>query len=244
MNNIFLVILATSLSLILITPFVLDSFAQESNLQCSEERTLVYRIISEKYACLKPSTADKWYEDGIAEPVKQIVSSNQEIIDLQAKIATLEEKIIEYNQEKEISNTNLENFKELEMTAFNQRDFDRINDLFVSDVQIFQSGSFTNQGKVNNYLAELKLAFNIYPDLEVVEQPVLFSSGNWTASLSIYKGTWLNPIEILGGRTLEPTEKPFEIEIITLAKWEEGKIVEEHILYDNEDWMNQIGLEN
>jgi hypothetical protein len=61
-------------SLILITPSILDSFAEESNFQCSEGMVLVYRVNSEKYACLKPSTADKWYKDGIAEPVEQIKS--------------------------------------------------------------------------------------------------------------------------------------------------------------------------
>ena len=65
-------------SLILITPSILDSYAQESNFQCSEGMVLVYRINSEKYACLKASTADKWYKEGIAEPVQQIKSFDEE----------------------------------------------------------------------------------------------------------------------------------------------------------------------
>ena len=65
-------------SLILIAPSFLDSYAQESNFQCSEGMVLVYRINSEKYACLKPSTADKWYKEGIAEPVQQIKSFGEE----------------------------------------------------------------------------------------------------------------------------------------------------------------------
>jgi DNA-binding beta-propeller fold protein YncE len=57
-----------------ITPSILDSFAEENNFQCSEGMVLVYRINSDKYACLKPSTADKWYSQGMAEPVEQIES--------------------------------------------------------------------------------------------------------------------------------------------------------------------------
>jgi len=72
------VIFALIFSLILIAPFILDSYAQESNFQCSEGMVLVYRINSEKYACLKPSTADKWYKEGIAEPVQQIKSFGEE----------------------------------------------------------------------------------------------------------------------------------------------------------------------
>lgn len=52
----------------------LDVFAQESNFVCSEGKILVYRVNSDKYACIFPSTADRWYEDGIAEPVDQINS--------------------------------------------------------------------------------------------------------------------------------------------------------------------------
>ncbi len=64
---------------ILITPSILDSFAEESNFQCSEGMVLVYRVNSEKYACLKPSTADKWYKEGIAEPVEQIKSFGENL---------------------------------------------------------------------------------------------------------------------------------------------------------------------
>ena len=52
----------------------LDVFAQESNFACSEGKILVYRVNSDKYACIFPSTADRWFEDGIAEPVDQINS--------------------------------------------------------------------------------------------------------------------------------------------------------------------------
>ena len=52
----------------------LDVFAQESNFVCSEGKILVYRVNSDKYACIFPSTADRWFEEGIAEPVDQINS--------------------------------------------------------------------------------------------------------------------------------------------------------------------------
>ena len=66
------VIFAVFASIVLIAPTILDSYAQESNFQCSEGMVLVYRINSDKYACMKQSSADKWYKDGIAEPVEQV----------------------------------------------------------------------------------------------------------------------------------------------------------------------------
>ncbi len=67
-------------SLILLSPSILDTYAQESNFQCSEGMVLVYRINSDKYACLKQSTADKWYKQEIAEPVQQIKSFEEQIL--------------------------------------------------------------------------------------------------------------------------------------------------------------------
>ncbi|MEJ2261682.1 MAG: MBL fold metallo-hydrolase, partial [Nitrosopumilaceae archaeon] len=67
---------AILISVIITSAFLpqLDVFAQEPNFVCSDEKILVYRVNSDKYACIFPSTADRWFEDGIAEPVDQINS--------------------------------------------------------------------------------------------------------------------------------------------------------------------------
>jgi len=68
-------ILVLSFVLLLVTfsiPQAFPSAFAQSNLHCSDGQVLVYRIISEKYACLNPPSADKWYKSGIAEPVEQI----------------------------------------------------------------------------------------------------------------------------------------------------------------------------
>lgn len=49
-------------------------YAEELNLTCSYGKILVYRVNSDKYACVKSHTAEKWYTLGISEPVKQIKS--------------------------------------------------------------------------------------------------------------------------------------------------------------------------
>ena len=43
---------------------------------------------------------------------------------------------------------------------------------------------------------------------------------------------------------LEPTGKSFEMKIATLIKWNDGKIKEEYLFWDNADWNKQIGIEN
>ena len=79
---------------ILITPLISDVFA-EKNLVCSEGKVLVYRINSDKYACLNPSSASHWYEKGIAEPVEQIESFDSET---EPQITMIEEFVIPKDQ--------------------------------------------------------------------------------------------------------------------------------------------------
>ena len=55
------------------------AYAEELNLTCSDGKILVYRINSDKYACVNSHTAEKWYTLGISEPVKQIKSSDSEM---------------------------------------------------------------------------------------------------------------------------------------------------------------------
>ena len=65
-----------SLAIFILIP---QSFAvSESNLFCSDGKVLVYRITAEKFACLNPPSADKWYKSGIAEPVEQIAAPHPE----------------------------------------------------------------------------------------------------------------------------------------------------------------------
>jgi len=67
---------------LLLVTFSLQSFPSvtaQTNLHCSDGQVLVYRINSEKYACLNPPSAEKWYKSGIAEPVEQIMSEQKEI---------------------------------------------------------------------------------------------------------------------------------------------------------------------
>ena len=79
MNAKFSIAFAIIFAFILITPSIQNVLA-EKNVMCSEDKVLVYRINSDKYACLNPSSASNWYQKGIAEPVEQIVSEQEEII--------------------------------------------------------------------------------------------------------------------------------------------------------------------
>ena len=97
--------------------------------------------------------------------------------------------------------------------------------------------------RIQDHKAELEFLFNTFPDFSINEHTIGFGQGNWTAGLSISTGTFLNPMELPDGTIIEPTGEFFEVRIVTLANWEDGRIVEEYLIWDNEDWMRQIGVE-
>jgi ketosteroid isomerase-like protein len=44
------------------------------------------------------------------------------------------------------------------------------------------------------------------------------------------------------GKTISPTGKQFEIEFCTIARWDNGQIVEENLMYDLVGMMKQLGI--
>lgn len=44
-----------------------------------------------------------------------------------------------------------------------------------------------------------------------------------------------------GGKTIEPTAKPFRIPMATIGRWKDGVMVEEWLFWDNQAFMKQIG---
>ena len=44
------------------------------------------------------------------------------------------------------------------------------------------------------------------------------------------------------GTEIPPTGKSFEVDFYTVAKWQDGQIVEENLMYDLVTFLKQIGL--
>jgi hypothetical protein len=82
-----------------------------------------------------------------------------------------------------------------------------------------------------------------FPDNKVKHAyDVLFEGGEYSASVTWFTGTFTGPDPLLDGTVIEPTGKSFEVVFSTIARWRDGKIVEEYLVYDNASFMQQIGL--
>ena len=50
------------------------------------------------------------------------------------------------------------------------------------------------------------------------------------------------PMQAPDGTEIPPTGKSFDVDFITIAKWDNEQIVEENLMYDLVTFMKQIGL--
>ncbi|MGZ4940601.1 MAG: ester cyclase, partial [Halobacteriota archaeon] len=70
-----------------------------------------------------------------------------------------------------------------------------------------------------------------------------FGEDDWTCSVANFTGTMKGPTSGPDGKMIPPTNKKFQVEFCTVARWnDKGKIVQEKLFYDLVGLMRQIGL--
>jgi len=50
------------------------------------------------------------------------------------------------------------------------------------------------------------------------------------------------PMQMANGTEIPTSRKSFELDFCTVARWDDGQIVEENLFYDLVGFMNQIGV--
>ena len=97
---------------------------------------------------------------------------------------------------------------------------------------------------IEDHTTESIAFWKTFPDQRLVNRPykVFFASGDWTCSIARFTGTMKGPMKGPDGKDIPPTGKSFEIDFYTVAKWHDGQIVEENLMYDLVTFMKQIGL--
>ena len=162
--------------------------------------------------------------------------------ELKAKIAALQAKVAAYEAERAATAKHLETFDELDLVAFNSRDMARIKQIHADEVKVYNPDGTVTHPMTPNHADELQFLFDTF-DFKVTDHIVGFGHGEWTAGISISEGKWVKPITIPDGTVLQPTGKTLRIKIATIARWEDDRIAEEYLFWDNADWNRQIGLD-
>jgi hypothetical protein len=138
---------------------------------------------------------------------------------------------------------NLKRFDQLDFDAYSHRkNMNLFKALHCADVKVvFPDGRVTNGiqahvDDINNVL------FNGTPDSRVTSHPISFGSGDWTVATGVLEATFSEPMKLPDGKSIPPTGNKVRISMATIAKWKDGCIAEEHLFWDNAEYMKQLGL--
>ena len=143
---------------------------------------------------------------------------------------------------------NVEENKRLMQTlddAWNGQDWDTFNKRHAENVAVDRPGQPEPTRGQHAHQEEAEQFFKTFPDNRVGNRPykVLFGEGEWTCSVANFTGTMTGSMAGPDGKTIQPTNKKFQVEFCTVAHWnEKGEITEEKLFYDLVGLMRQLGL--
>lgn len=137
---------------------------------------------------------------------------------------------------------NLTTFDTLDYTVFTNQEWTRLHESHAKDIKVYWPDGHMTEG-IEKHIEDLKMLFVYAPDTRIKQHPIRFGSGNMTAVTGIFEGTFTKPMPIGNGKFIPPTGKAFKMPMCTIGIWKpDGTMSEEHLFWDNQTYLNQIGL--
>lgn len=156
-------------------------------------------------------------------------------------IASLQKQIKEITAKNEAVQKHLTTFDTLDFTIFTNQEWARLHESHSKDIKVnWPDGHFTIG--IDTHIEDLKFMFVYAPDTRIKEHPIRIGSGNYTAVTGIMEGTFTKPMPIGSGKFIQPTGKSFKLPMATIGIWKDGVMIEEYLYWDNQTYMNQLGL--
>jgi predicted ester cyclase len=142
-----------------------------------------------------------------------------------------------------IQEINKELMKTLD-NAWNSQDWETFNERHADNVAVFWPGQADPTRGVQNHREESIEFFKMFPDNHLANDPykILFAEGGYTCSVADFTGTFKGAMKGLDGKMNQPTNKKFHLEFCTVAYWQDRKILEERLYYDQVGMLKQIGM--
>lgn len=161
--------------------------------------------------------------------------------EMQAKIEEVKKELKKFTDERATVKKNLETFDELDYVVFSNQEWTRLHESHSMDVKVNWPDGHQTQG-IERHIEDLKALFVYAPDTRIKVHPIKFGSEEFTCVTGIMEGTFTKPMPIGNGKFIEPTGKSFKLPMATVGHWKNGVMVEEWLYWDNQTYMNQIGL--
>ncbi|KAB8349827.1 hypothetical protein FH972_023840 [Carpinus fangiana] len=122
--------------------------------------------------------------------------------------------------------------------AFVARDLARFN--HHADVKVYQSGTIRN---LTEHLTDIQL---VYSSTDIAlhnhDYKIIFGEGDWTVAIESVTGPQNGPLTSLSGGYLPPSNKPVNYDLMTIARWNNGWMMEEYLWSDNPLLYRQVGV--
>lgn len=163
--------------------------------------------------------------------------------EMQAKIDSMTIVLNKYAAGEAELKKNLVTFDTLDYTVFSNQEWLRLHESHSKDIKVnWPDGHFTTG--IEKHIADLSAMFVYAPDTRIKQHPVRFgnNTGEWTCVIGIMEGTFTKPMPIGNGQFIQPTGKSFKLPMCTVGHWKNGIMIEESLFWDNQTYMNQLGL--
>lgn len=169
-------------------------------------------------------------------------SNNEAAKVCQSEIDSLRNQIEQLTAHDAVLARNLQTFDTLDYTVFSNQEWTRLHESHSKDIKVYWPDGHVTTG-IEKHIEDLKAMFVYAPDTRIKEHPIRFGSGNMTAVTGVFEGTFTKPMPIGNGKFIQPTGKAFKMPMATIGIWSaDGRMSEEHLFWDNQTYMNQIGL--
>jgi predicted ester cyclase len=136
---------------------------------------------------------------------------------------------------------NLKTFDTLDFDVFSNQKWDRLHESHAKDIVVTWPDGHETKG-IQKHTEDLKAMFVFAPDITIKTHPIRFGSGSWTTATGVMTGTFSRPMALADGKSIPPTGKRFAISMATIGHWKNGTMDHEWLFWDNQDFMNQLGL--
>jgi hypothetical protein len=135
----------------------------------------------------------------------------------------------------------LANFDDLDFRVYSNQRWDELSKSHAPDILVHYPDGSTTTG-LADHIARLKPQFVFAPDTRIREHPIKLADANFTAVEGFMTGTFSRPMDLGGGKTIQPTGKKFNLAMVTIGRWENGVMKEEWLFWDNAAFMKQVGV--
>ena len=141
-----------------------------------------------------------------------------------------------------MSGDNLDRMKTLD-DSWNAQNWEVFRSRHSADTAVYWPGQAEPTRGRDAHQAESEAFFkSIENHLDNNPYKVMFASGDWTCTIARWTGRMVVPMRGLDGQIHAATNKSFELEFCTVARWKDGEIVEEKLFYDQVGFLRQIGV--